>query len=474
MIFKSLTSRVLLIASLLFSTMAMYGQGVAKGDDKAGKTLFQNNCASCHNKNMKSDLTGPALGDVETRWAAYPRTDLYKWIRNSQSMINSHPRGKELWAKWQPTVMNSFNGLSDQDIENILAYIQCMYDGSCDPAAAAAAGAVAGGGTEKPKNNTTLFILLAGILGIFAVVLARILSNLKYMLAVKEGEAAQRQSLKQILLSKSVIAFALFAAVVLGGYTTVNQAISLGRQQGYQPDQPIKFSHTTHAGVHKIDCNYCHDSARRSKHSSIPAGNTCMNCHRAIKVGSKYGTAELTKIFASVGYDPKADKYIENYENLSEDDIKSTFTAWIEDNAIQAGKSPDAAIKEGGLQWDAIKEALTDAKTGDKKIQGPIEWVRIHNLPDHVYFNHAQHVSVGKVVCQTCHGKVEEMDVLQQHAPLSMGWCINCHRQTEVKFADNGYYNSYYEKFHKELQEGKRKKVTVEDIGGLECQKCHY
>jgi len=454
--------------------MALFGQGAAKGDDKAGKTLFQNNCASCHNKNMKSDLTGPALGGVEERWAAYPRTDLYQWIRNSQSMVNSHPRGKQLWADWGPTIMNSFNGLSDQDIENILAYIQCMADGSCDPAAAAAAGGAAAGGAEKPKNNTLLFILLAGILGVFAVVLARILANLKYMLAVKEGQAAERKTLKQTLLSKGVIAFVIFAAVVLGGYTTVNQAIALGRQQGYQPEQPIKFSHTTHAGVHKINCNYCHDGARRSKHSSIPAANTCMNCHRAIKTGSKYGTAELTKIFASIGYDPKGDKYIENYENLSEDEIKAVYTAWIEDNAIQAQKSPDAAIKEGALQWEAIKEALTDPKTGDKKIQGPIEWVRIHNLPDHVYFNHAQHVSVGKVECQTCHGKVEEMDVLQQHAPLSMGWCINCHRQTEVKFTDNQYYNEYYAKFHKELQEGKRKKVTVEDIGGLECQKCHY
>lgn len=474
MIFKSLTSRVLLIASLLFSTMALFGQGAAKGDDKAGKTLFQNNCASCHNKNMKSDLTGPALGGAEERWAAYPRTDLYKWIRNSQSMVNTHPRGKELWGKWGPTIMNSFNGLSDQDIENILAYIQCMYDGSCDPAAAAAGGAAAASGPEKPKNNSLLFIILAGILAIFAVVLARILANLKYMLATKEGQPAELKTLRQTLLSKGVIAFVIFAAVVLGGYTTVNQAISLGRQQGYQPKQPIKFSHTIHAGIHKINCNYCHDGARRSKHSNIPAANTCMNCHRAIKVGSLDGTAELTKIYASIGYDPKADKYIENYDNLSEDKVKSIYTAWIEDNAIQGGKSPDAAIKEGELQWKGIKEALTDPKTGDKKIQGPIEWVRIHNLPDHVYFNHAQHVSVGKVECQTCHGKVEEMDVLQQHAPLSMGWCINCHRQTEVKFTDNQYYNEYYAKFHKELQEGTRKKVTVEDIGGLECQKCHY
>jgi hypothetical protein len=123
----------------------------------------------------------------------------------------------------------------------------------------------------------------------------------------------------------------------------------------------------------------------------------------------------------------------------------------------------------------------------------PIEWVRIHNLPDHVYFNHAQHVTVGKIKCQTCHGKVEEMEVVKQHSPLSMGWCINCHRQTEVQFRSglnegkktpyagegntaNPYYTDYkyYEKYHNELKSGDRKGVTVEEIGGLECQKCHY
>ena len=124
-------------------------------------------------------------------------------------------------------------------------------------------------------------------------------------------------------------------------------------------------------------------------------------------------------------------------------------------------------------QWKGIVAALTNPENGDNKIYGPIEWVRIHNLADHAYFNHAQHVSVGQLECQTCHGKVEEMEVLYQASPLSMGWCINCHRQTEVKFADNEYYKSYT-RYHEEIQKGQRDKVTVEDIGGLECQKCHY
>jgi hypothetical protein len=117
-----------------------------------------------------------------------------------------------------------------------------------------------------------------------------------------------------------------------------------------------------------------------------------------------------------------------------------------------------------------VKSLTNDQK---KKVQGPIEWVRVHNLPDHAYFNHAQHVTVGKVECQTCHGEVEKMEVLAQASPLSMGWCINCHRQTEVKFTDNPYYANYVQ-YHEEMAAGKRSKVTVADIGGLECQKCHY
>jgi hypothetical protein len=107
------------------------------------------------------------------------------------------------------------------------------------------------------------------------------------------------------------------------------------------------------------------------------------------------------------------------------------------------------------------------------KIQGPIEWVRIHNLADHAYFNHAQHVSVGQVACQKCHGPVEQMEEVYQYSTLGMGWCINCHRETEVKFNDNDYYKQYA-RYHEELKSGKREKVTVADIGGLECQKCHY
>jgi len=202
-----------------------------------------------------------------------------------------------------------------------------------------------------------------------------------------------------------------------------------------------------------------------------------MNCHRAIKNGTEYGTAELTKIYASIGYDPTTNKYMENYDNMPEDQIKEVYTQWIEsqykvDNEIDESAELDS---EGKIlvkdQWEGIKSSLTNEQK--TKIPGPIEWIRVHNLPDHVYFNHAQHVTVGQVECQDCHGTIEKMEVVQQHSPLSMGWCINCHRQTGVKFNDNEYYKSY-SKYHDDLKSGDMDKVTVADIGGLECQKCHY
>ena len=210
--------------------------------------------------------------------------------------------------------------------------------------------------------------------------------------------------------------------------------MSIGVEQNYQPIQPIAFSHKIHAGENQVDCNYCHTSARYSKHSGIPSANVCMNCHMYIDGTeilnedgvSKYAgerSPEISKIYAAIGWDPDERTYIEDYE---------------------------------------VK---------------PIRWIRIHNLPDLVYFNHAQHVTAGGVECQTCHGPIEEMEVAYQYSSLTMGWCINCHRETEVN-TSNGYYadadgngTSINErlalKFHDEI-------ITVEKIGGLECGKCHY
>lgn len=467
-LFKNL-SRLLLLVALSFFSFSLAAQD---GDPDIGKGLFKNNCASCHNKNMKDKLTGPALGGFEERWADYPREDLYKWIRNSQSMISAgHPRAVELWNEWKPTVMNNV-ALKDEEIEHVFAYINGMYDGtygSSGGQTVATDDCGTYGVTSTVKaDNTWVYISIALVLGLLALILARIISNLDYM--TKKGQGGQRKTMMDILTGGGVFGFLVFTGLVLGGYFTVDKAVNLGRQLDYAPEQPIKFSHKQHACMQKIDCQYCHDGARRSKHSVIPAANTCMNCHKAVKKGSQYGTAEISKIYASTGFDPNTDTYLPEGERTNEN-IEKVLSKWIADNHTADGGKGDVedVVAE---QWSAITTSLTGPEDDD--VAGPIEWVKIHNLPDHVYFNHAQHVTVGKVECQQCHGPVESMEVVQQHTPLSMGWCINCHRKTEVKFADNEYYDNYYEKYHDEIKEGTRDGVTVEDIGGLGCQKCHY
>jgi cytochrome c2 len=440
-----------------------------------GKNLFIANCAACHNKNMKDNLTGPALAGVEERWAAYPRADLYKWVRFSQSMVSEgHPRATELWAKWKPTLMNNFPGLTDDQIESLLLYINDVANAKPPVDVTGTDGGAGGAGTSSGGSSMWVFGGLALILALLAFALMRIIDNLGNITRVQAGEAPVNRTLLQVLTTKGAVAFLVFAATLIFGYKKVDNATRMGRQQNYQPEQPIAFNHKLHAGLNKIDCQYCHDSARRSKHSLIPGTNTCMNCHSAVKKGSKTGTSEITKIFASIGYDPITNKYIPDYENWTEKQIEDLYKQWIGQEYIAANSL--TAMNDAGRtvvqdQWDGVVKALKNDSNG--KIQGPIEWVRIHNLADHAYFNHAQHVSVGQVACQKCHGPVEEMEEVYQYSTLGMGWCINCHRETEVKFNDNDYYKQY-ERYHQELKDGKRDKVTVADIGGLECQKCHY
>ena len=467
---KSISIKIRLLPIILFAFMSV--QSFA-ADAALGKALFINNCASCHNKNMKEKLTGPALGGVEGRWAE--KAKLYQWIRNSAGFLaTGDAYANALYNQYAKSNMTAFPNLKDADIDDLLAYIDKQYKGG--DAKAAVVG-TAKGGQEEEGGNGLLYGVAFFVLAALALILGRIINNLNRTTAESAGQSFVEKTWVETMTSKGVIGFAVFSLVILGGYTTVNNAISLGRTQGYQPDQPIKFSHKTHSGLNKIDCNYCHDGARRSKQSLIPATNTCMNCHKAIKVGSEYKTAELTKIYVSTGWDPSTDKYIENYDQLSEVQVSGIFKKWISTKYREERKIDSTAkisSDERAFVDDQWGDIATSLKSPYKdKVQGPIEWVQLHNLPDHVYFNHAQHVAIGKVECQKCHGPVEKMVVVKQYAPLSMGWCINCHRETEVKFADNDFYKSYA-RYHEEIQKGNREKVTVEDIGGLECQKCHY
>jgi mono/diheme cytochrome c family protein len=450
-------------------------------DPKNGMALFIKNCASCHAGDMKTDAAGPALQTAAANWKK-AGGDIYAWINNSAAVIASgQPYAVALYKKWNAP-MTAFPDLKKGEIDDILLYIENKATfGAVDKAAADAKGsgdAAKVVAAEATGSNYTLWILFITLLGAVAM-LGRYVNNLNRLAQQRTGEAVDApKSIMAIVFNPAVVKLIIFGLVILGGYTTVNNAIGLSRQQNYAPEQPIKFSHALHSGKHKIDCQYCHDGARRSKNGSIPAVNTCMNCHSAVNKGPQYGTGEIIKIYAAASFNPSVAGGRTYFAPSDADSTRiKAYSDWLNTAHKEALDKPETQVK---TEKD-IANQLASIKT---LLGKPIEWIRIHNLPDHAYFNHAQHVVAGGQACQTCHGKVEEMEKVKQYSPLSMGWCINCHRQTEVKFGDNKYYaakdstskdgyNSY-EVYHKQIKDGKREGVTVEDIGGLECQKCHY
>ena len=415
-----------LIAGFVFVALFSFNSSVFAAD---GEALFKGNCANCHKPDK--DYTGPALQG----WAGrVPDAEwIYKWVANPSTMISTDAYSKSLFEKWKPTIMPGFANLKKDEVDAIMKYVDDYKPPVAGPAVTT--------GAEPASDNSLLFGILTLVLALVAFILLQVNSNLRKLTDEKEG--IYRGEPVPFYRNKTYLMSGILLLFLMGGYYTIEGAIGLGRSKNYQPEQPIYYSHKVHAGVNQISCLYCHGSAQDSKHSGIPSVNVCMNCHMAIKeyAGEPMikedgttvdGTAEIQKLYEYAGWNPTANAY--NPDN-NKDGI------------------PDGAK--------------------------PIEWVRIHNLPDHVYFNHSQHVKVGKQQCQTCHGNIQEMPEVYQFTDLSMGWCINCHRESKVDFLNketgegNKFY-SIYEKFHNDLKNKKMDSVTVESIGGTECQKCHY
>ena len=207
---------------------------------------------------------------------------------------------------------------------------------------------------------------------------------------------------------KPVHGLVMLITIVFISKIIYEDAVSLGRTEGYAPLQPIKFSHKVHATDNKIDCIYCHHTVESAKSAGIPSTNVCMNCHELVREGTYSGRFEIQKI-------------------------------------------------------------LTHMEKNE-----PVRWVRIHKLPDHVFFSHAQHAGVGKLDCAECHGKVEDMHLLKQVEDLSMGWCLECHRSKKVNFLGNEYYEKTFENYHEKFNINEIDSLTVAELGGENCMKCHY
>ncbi len=440
MTIKTLIQLFVLAVLCLITSSHITAQSVDKG-----KELFKNRaCAACHDIKMKTDLVGPNLKDVEERWES--KEELFGYIKNPQSFLDKgHKYATKLFEKYNRMSMPPTVGITDKQLESILQFIKSASSDKVEKKESAIKQPEKIKEVEAHKTESTFwdswafYILLLVVFVVLSIILFKVL---EFRIAIR------------LVLLAIAIGVVYFATI---------KGVKLGNQQGYQPTQPIAFSHKVHAGDNAINCQFCHDAASKSRHAGVPGSSTCMKCHKAIKTGSRYGTQELTKIYASIGFDPSKGRYIDNYNNLSQEQIKEVFAAWLNKNNDE---------DEGEKQWKNIVSSLTNDYK--KEIQGNIEWIRIHNLPDHVYFNHSQHVNVAKMECQDCHGQVKDMEVVGQVAPLTMGWCIDCHRRSEIKIDSNGYYNEYFIKYHEEMNKGQRSKITVEDVGGLDCNRCHY
>ena len=444
--------RGLIAIYVLLSTSASI---YAQGDAKNGEKLFKANCTACHA--LDKQLVGPALGGVVDRLKKEQNLDtdwIRKWVKDNKALRASGDKyANEVFAKFNKTEMLAFPNLSDKDIDDILEYTTNppAPEPAADAATAPDTNSVAAleMAQKQSMNSKVILISLIAIGGLLLWLLLKLrqlvklqqteeLAGLNATRAVSFGDMYRKYS----YIGKGVlVVLGIFAA-----YGIWNWLMWVGVYKGYKPEQPIYFSHKIHAGENKIDCQLCHSSAKYGKVSEVPSMNVCMNCHKMIsEYKGKYiepgkdkafYDGEIQKIYSAVGWDPASQQY--------------------------TGKTQ------------------------------PVEWTRIHNMPDFVYFNHAQHVVAGEnaiitsfnkknpeakidVVCKACHGQIDTMNVVQMANDFTMGWCIECHRTTEVDMT-NGYNKEYFKNLHDKLkkQYGSGTKVTVAAIGGLECGKCHY
>ncbi len=403
---------------------------------KKGEDLFKKNCASCHSMNAK--MTGPALAGVANK-----RSEewLLKWIKNNVKLRESGDADAiAVYNENGKAAMNTFENLSDDQIKSIILYTKEWTPKETPKVL----------GEEKEPgfyNNNTYYILL--FLIVVLIIVYYILRKTRKTLSstLSEGDSSDKDNNKPSAFKSklaelkkrsnpTIVALAV-GSIIAGGLATYGfyfGVTEVAVQQGYAPEQPIKFSHKIHAGDYKIDCKYCHSTVEKSKQASVPSVNTCMNCHKGVQLRDKYDgqiSPEIKKIYAALDYDPE---------------------------------------KPAGEQFGPNPK--------------PIRWVRIHNLPDHAFFNHSHHVKTVGLTCQTCHGPVQNMEVVQQYSTLQMGWCINCHRERNIDVENN----PYYEKLHAKIKAEKNNKnsnyskyfvngkinVKAADNGALECSKCHY
>jgi mono/diheme cytochrome c family protein len=403
---------VLVFALLTFSTNAQ-SISTEPAAISAGESLFNANCKACHRVHQK--LVGPALAGV------YDRTPSIDWIKsfvkNSSKVIASgDDYANKLYNEYNKTQMTAFSSFKDEDIMNILAYVKAETDKGPATAAVPAPGATPADG------------------------------------AAAAGSSLPAQYLNVILIGMIVILILLL--VVLGFLVSALKRF-LDDKQLSEEDKEVVSSTITVGSI------------TRSR------GFIFVVVFLVAGLGFKAVINNLFAVGVQIGYAPKQPIAFSHKIHAGQLEIDCKYCH------VGVTKGKSATIPSVNICMNCHNQVKSGATTGEGEIakivkawetKKPIEWIRIHNLPDLAYFNHSQHVSVGGVECQTCHGPIETMDVVRQHSLLTMGWCIDCHRKTDVNSKGNAYYDNLVE-LH---SQSKKTPMKVEDIGGLECSKCHY
>nr|WP_254089581.1 c-type cytochrome [Dawidia soli] len=378
----------------------------------AGESLFNANCKACHRVHQK--LVGPALAGVHDR---APSIDWIKaFVKNSSKVIASGDEyANKLYNEYNKTQMTAFSSFKDEDIMNILAYVKAETDKPATPTPTPgvepAGGATAATGASLPSEYLNVILIgMIVILILLLVVLGFLVSALKRFLDDKQLSEEDKEVVSSTITVGSITRSSGFIFVVV----------------------------------------------------FLVAG-----------LGFKAVINNLFSIGVQIGYAPKQPIAFSHKIHAGQLEIDCKYCH------VGVTKGKSATIPTVNICMNCHNQVKSGATTGEGEIakivkawetKKPIEWIRIHNLPDLAYFNHSQHVSVGGVECQTCHGPIETMDVVRQHSLLTMGWCIDCHRKTDVNSKGNAYYDNLVE-LH---SQSKKTPMKVEDIGGLECSKCHY
>src|SRR5690606_11755661 len=421
----------------------MTGTFTAQAAD--GAALFKK-CATCHSP--FKDGTGPKLKDVRAKWAdgGAKEGSLIKWVQDWEAAAAADPYAAAA-AKLKPTNMDKFPSLTEEEINAIFDYV----DSQEEPTVAGAAGAGAGAGAvvEEESSMGWIWIALGIVFAIIILSVGGVRRQLTIANAEQEGaevdeDASYGAELKAwAFKNRKYVGIATLVVVISLVVSLFLLLYSIDVKEGYQPSQPIDFPHSVHAGINGIDCKYCHNSVTESKTAGLPSVNVCMNCHKSVTGTTPEQQEKIKKIYEAAGWD-------------------------------------------GNVFTGQTKE---------------IVWNKVHVLPDHVYFNHSQHVVAGGVDCIQCHGDMKTMKETAKIQPVSelnkiegnikltkptltMGWCIECHDQkgiSEGTLDTKG--DGYYAEIHKRLLNNDPKlyqeylkdgKVSVKELGGWECAKCHY